>query len=75
LVATVSVFCWPWAFRYRRTHDHLKLRGSILPVVSMRRWATFGQGAADLNVAFIGDLCATAVGSEVEPAIPFHEPT
>jgi hypothetical protein len=26
-VATVSAFCWPWAFSCQTTHDHRKLRG------------------------------------------------
>jgi hypothetical protein len=27
LVATVSAFCWPWAFGCQTTHDHRKWRG------------------------------------------------
>jgi hypothetical protein len=27
LVATVSAFCWPWAFGCKTTHDHRKQRG------------------------------------------------
>ncbi len=32
-----------------------------------------GEGAADLDIAFIGDLCAGAFGSELESTVSLHK--